>query len=251
VKFTPKKGNVQLMARRTASEVQISVKDSGEGIDPQFLPHIFEPFRQAESPQTRVHGGLGLGLAIVRHLVELHGGTVTAESPGDGEGSTFTVLLPVAPVYSSDSSEGRFHPAARETLPAFECPDRLDGLRVLVVDDEPDTRDLVKAGLTHCGALVRTVGSAPEALAEMEKEPPDVLISDIGMPNEDGYDLIRQVRALPVERGGNVPAIALTAYARAEDRMQALRAGYQMHVPKPVELAELAAVTLSLARRAV
>jgi CheY-like chemotaxis protein len=182
-------------------------------------------------------------------LVELHGGSVRAESPGEGQGSTFTVLLPVAPVYSSGPSEERVHPAARDTLPSYDCLDRLDGLRVLVVDDEADTRELLKAGLGRCGAEVTAVGSAAEALAAMDEAAPDLLISDIGMPGEDGYDLLRRVRRLPAASGGSVPAIALTAYARVEDRMQALRAGYQMHVTKPVELAELAAVAASLARR--
>ncbi|HEY0174346.1 MAG TPA: ATP-binding protein, partial [Pyrinomonadaceae bacterium] len=249
IKFTPRGGRVQVRMERVNSHVEIAVSDTGAGIVPDFLPHVFDRFRQADQKTTRRHGGLGLGLAIVRHLVELHGGSVRAESAGEGQGSTFTVLLPVAPVYASDPSEGRVHPAARDTLPPFECPDRLDGLRVLVVDDEPDTRDMLKAGLEHCGANVTTVGSAAEAFALIEREPPHVLISDIGMPEEDGYDLIRKVRKLPAERGGRVPAIALTAYARAEDRMHALRAGYQMHVPKPVELVELAAVTASLARR--
>jgi PAS domain S-box-containing protein len=249
IKFTPRGGRVQVRLERVNSHIEIAVSDTGAGIEPHFLPHVFDRFRQADGTTTRHHGGLGLGLAIVRHLVELHGGTVRAESPGEGQGSTFTVLLPVAPVYSSDSPAERVHPAARDTLPAFECPDRLDGLRVLVVDDEPDTREMLKAGLGHCGAEVTAAASAAEALSEMEKSPPDVLISDIGMPEEDGYALIRKLRDMPAGRGGNVPAIALTAYARTEDRLQALRAGYQMHVTKPVELTELAAVVASLAKR--
>ncbi|HEX8556760.1 MAG TPA: PAS domain S-box protein [Pyrinomonadaceae bacterium] len=249
IKFTPRGGRVQVRLERVNSHIEIAVTDTGLGIARDFLPHVFDRFRQADGTTTRHHGGLGLGLAIVRHLVELHGGTVRAESPGEGQGSTFTVLLPVAPVYASDSSETRVHPAARETLPVFECPDRLDGLRVLVVDDEPDTREMLKAGLGQCGAEVMVAASAADALAELQKSPPDVLISDIGMPDEDGYALIRKVRDLPAGRGGNVPSIALTAYARTEDRLQALRAGYQMHVTKPVELTELAAVVASLAKR--
>jgi CheY-like chemotaxis protein len=159
------------------------------------------------------------------------------------------VLLPVAPVYHAGEADARVHPAARSRLPAFESFDRLDGLRVLVVDDEPDTRDMLKAGLGQCGAEVVAAASAAEALEAIEKSAPDLLISDIGMPDEDGYELMRRVRLLPAESGGRVPAIALTAYARVDDRMQALRAGYQMHVPKPVELAELAAVAASLVRR--
>ena len=249
IKFTPKGGRVQVRLERVNSHIEIAVSDNGQGIPSDFLPHVFDRFRQADGTTTRHHGGLGLGLAIVRHLIELHGGTVRAESPGEGRGAVFTVLLPVAPVYPAGSSEERVHPAARDTLPAFECPDRLDDLRVLVVDDEPDTREMLKAGLGQCGAVVTTVGSAAEALSEIAKAPPDVLVSDIGMPDEDGYELIRKVRNLRAERGGAVPAIALTAYARTEDRLQALRAGYQMHVTKPVELTELAAVVSSLAKR--
>ena len=250
IKFTPRGGRVQVRMERVNSHVEIAVSDTGPGIAPEFLPHVFERFRQADQRTTRQHGGLGLGLAIVRHLVELHGGSVRAESPGEGQGSTFTVLLPVAPVYQSGDLAERVHPAARDTLPVFECVERLDGLRVLVVDDEPDTRELLKVGLGRCGAEVSAAGSAGEALALMKAAVPDLLISDIGMPDEDGYALMRRVRQLQAEAGGRVPAIALTAYARTEDRMQALRAGYQMHVPKPVELAELVTVAASLARRA-
>lgn len=249
IKFTPKGGRVQIRLERVNSHIEITVSDNGAGIAPEFLPHVFDRFRQADGSTTRRHGGMGLGLAIVRHLVELHGGTVHAESPGKGQGSTFRVLLPVAPVYQRIDMEVRMHPAARDTLPSYECPDRLDGLRVLVVDDEPDTLELLKAGLGQCGAEVVTARSAGEALEAMATAVPGVLISDIGMPDEDGYDLIRRVRQLPAESGGRVPAIALTAYARTEDRMQALKAGYQMHVPKPVELAELVAVVASLVRR--
>jgi PAS domain S-box-containing protein len=249
IKFTPRGGRVQVRLERINSHIEIGVSDSGAGITPEFLPYVFDRFRQADGRTTRQHGGLGLGLSIVRHLVELHGGTVRAESHGEGQGATFTVLLPVAPVYQSSDQERRVHPAARDTLPSYDCPERLDGLKVLVVDDEPDTRDLLKAGLGQCGAQVTVVGSASEALEAIGNDVPDLLISDIGMPEEDGYELIRRVRELPADDGGKVPAIALTAYARVEDRMQALRAGYQMHVPKPVELAELVAVAASLVQR--
>ncbi|HYY96225.1 MAG TPA: ATP-binding protein, partial [Pyrinomonadaceae bacterium] len=249
IKFTPRGGRVLVRMERVNSHVEITVSDTGAGIAPEFLPHVFDRFRQADQRTTRQHGGMGLGLAIVRHLVELHGGTVRAESAGEGQGSTFTVLLPVAPVYQVAVEGARVHPAARDTMPSFDCADRLDGLRVLVVDDEPDTRELLKAGLGQCGAEVTVAGSAVEALAAISGGAPDLLISDIGMPDEDGYDLIRRVRELPAESGGKVPAIALTAYARTEDRLQALRAGYQMHVPKPVEMAELVAVAASLVRR--
>lgn len=249
IKFTAKGGRVQVRLERINSHIEISVSDTGVGIKPEFLPHVFERFRQADQKTTRQHGGLGLGLAIVRHLVELHGGTVQAESPGEGQGATFVVKLPVVPVYRKDNLAERVHPAASESLPAYGCPERLDGLKVLVVDDEADTRELLKVGLGHCGAEVLTAGSALEALEAIEEERPQLLISDIGMPDEDGYELIRQVRALPATRGGKIPAIALTAYARTEDRLRALRAGYQMHISKPVELAELVAVMASLVRR--
>ncbi|HEX7176604.1 MAG TPA: PAS domain S-box protein [Pyrinomonadaceae bacterium] len=249
IKFTPRGGRVQIRLERVNSHIEIAVADTGAGITPEFLPHVFDRFRQADQKTTRRYGGLGLGLSIVRHLVELHGGTVRAESAGEGQGSTFTVLLPVAPVYQTGVEGGRVHPAARDTLPSYECADRLDGLRLLVVDDEQDTRELLKAGLGRYGAEVTAAGSAAEALEAVRAAVPDLLISDIGMPGEDGYDLIRRVRALSAEAGGRVPAIALTAYARVEDRMQALRAGYQMHVPKPVEMAELVAVAASLVRR--
>ncbi|MFL6337165.1 MAG: PAS domain S-box protein [Pyrinomonadaceae bacterium] len=249
IKFTPRGGRVQVRLERVNSHVEVAVSDDGAGIPPDFLPHVFDRFRQADQKTTRQHGGMGLGLAIVRHLVELHGGTVRAESGGEGQGATFTVLLPVAPVYHSDEEGARVHPAARSTLPTFELFDRLDGLKVLVVDDEPDTREMLKAGLGQCGAEVWVAASAAEALEAIEQAPPDLIISDIGMPGEDGYEMMRRIRRLPAEAGGRVPAIALTAYARVEDRMHALRAGYQMHVPKPVELAELAAVAASLAGR--
>jgi PAS domain S-box-containing protein len=251
IKFTPKGGRVQVRLERINSHIEITVSDTGQGIEPEFLPLVFDRFRQADQKTTRRHGGLGLGLAIVRHLVELHGGTVHAESDGEGRGATFIVKLPIVPVYQRDKLSERVHPAARDTLPAFDCPERLDGLKVLVVDDEADTLELLRVGLGECGAQVTTAGSAEEALEAVAKERPDLLVSDIGMAGVDGYDLIRKIRALPAGSGGRVPAIALTAYARTEDRLRALRAGYQMHVPKPVELTELITVLASLARRDV
>jgi signal transduction histidine kinase/CheY-like chemotaxis protein len=249
IKFTPKGGRVQVRLQRINSHIEITVSDTGAGIAPEFLPHVFDRFRQADQRTTRQHGGLGLGLAIARHLVELHGGTVHAESEGEGAGATFTVRLPVAPVYEADAAAERVHPAARDTLPLYECADRLDGYKLLVVDDEPDTREMLRLGLAHCGADVTVVGSAREALEAMAARAYDIVICDIGMPEMDGYEFIRRVRALPAEHGGRVPAVALTAYARTEDRLQALRAGYQMHVPKPAELAELVAVAASLIKR--
>jgi PAS domain S-box-containing protein len=249
IKFTPRGGRVQIISERVNSHLEIVVNDTGQGISADFLPYVFDRFRQADQKTSRQHGGMGLGLAIVRHLVELHGGTVSATSEGEGKGATFTVRLPITPLYQLDSSGGRVHPAARDLLPPDEGTDRLDGLSILVVDDEPDTRELLKQGLEYCGAKVRVAGSANEAVDQLIVSVPDILISDVGMPGIDGYDLIRQIRGLPRERGGKVAAIALTAYTRTEDRLQALRAGYDMHVPKPVELAELVAVAVSVARR--
>lgn len=249
IKFTPRGGRVQIRSERVNSHLEIVVSDTGQGISPEFLPHVFDRFRQADQKTSRQHGGMGLGLAIVRHLVELHGGTVSASSDGEGQGATFTVMLPISPVYQVDSSGGRVHPAARDLLPPNDSTDRLDGFNILVVDDEADTRELLRQGLEYCGARVKVVGSAAEALEALRGPLPDILISDIGMPGTDGYDLIRQVRKLPVSQGGKIAAIALTAYTRVEDRLQALRAGYDMHVPKPVELAELVAVAASVTRR--
>jgi PAS domain S-box-containing protein len=247
IKFTPRGGRVQVRLERANSQVEIAVTDTGAGIDPEFLPHVFERFRQADQKSTRQHGGLGLGLAIVRHLMELHGGTVRADSGGEGAGATFTVTLPVAAVHRSDDAEERVHPAARDMRPSHGCPERLDGLRVLVVDDEPDAREMLSVGLGQCGAKVTTASSAREALEAVAGGKFDAMISDIGMPGEDGYELIRRVRALP--SGGRIPAVALTAYARTEDRLRALRAGFEMHVSKPVELTELVVVIANLVRR--
>lgn len=249
IKFTPRGGRVQIRSERVNSHLEIVVSDTGQGIPADFLPHVFDRFRQADQKTSRQHGGMGLGLAIVRHLVEMHGGTVSAHSDGEGTGATFTLVLPITPLYQVDSSGGRVHPAARELMPPDDSTDRLDGLRILVVDDEADTRELLRQGLEYCGASVRVVGTAAEAIDELMSSVPDILISDIGMPETDGYDLIKQIRALPPDRGGKVAAVALTAYTRIEDRLQALRAGYDMHVPKPVELAELCAVAASVARR--
>lgn len=249
IKFTPRGGRVQIRSERVNSHLEIVVSDTGQGISPDFLPHVFDRFRQADQKTSRQHGGMGLGLAIVRHLVELHGGNVSATSDGEGQGATFTVRLPISPIYQVDPSGARVHPAARDLLPPNDTTERLDGLRILIVDDEPDTRDLLRQGLEYCGANVRLAGSAAEAVDAIVAEVPDIMISDIGMPGIDGYDLIRQIRELPADAGGKVAAVALTAYTRVEDRLQALRAGYDMHVPKPVELAELVAVAASVARR--
>jgi PAS domain S-box-containing protein len=252
IKFTPRSGRVQVRLERINSHVEIIVADDGQGISPDVLPFIFERFRQADSTTTRAHGGLGLGLAIVRHLVEMHGGTVEVESPGEGLGATFCVKLPLAAVRSFKTRRAReaerAHPTTSDGSP-FNCPPELDGLRLLVVDDEEDTRTLLKAVLEQCGASVTTVSSAGEALVALKRSRPHVLISDLGMPEEDGYTLIKRVRALSEEEGGQTPSAALTAYARVEDRMKVLRSGFQIHITKPVEPAELVAVVANLAGR--
>ncbi|MEH2137266.1 PAS domain S-box protein [Nostoc sp.] len=248
VKFTPKGGRVDVQLERIESSVQIRVSDTGMGIAGEFLPHVFERFRQADSSITRSHGGLGLGLAIVRHLVELHGGTVSVESPGIGQGATFIVNLPMKAVYVEANTAKQLS-SLTDIQEANNYLPRLDNLRVLIVDDEAEARHLLTTILEQYGAQVIAVSSASDALLALQKVCPHIMVSDIGMPQEDGYALIRQVRALPAERGGRVPAVALTAYARAEDRTQALLAGFQLHVPKPVNPAELAAVVANLTGR--
>jgi len=247
IKFTPPGGQVEVKLERVAQQVEITVTDSGQGISAEFLPFVFERFRQADMKTTRAHGGLGLGLAIVRQLVELHGGTVDVRSPGEAQGSTFIVRLPFLAVYqqSGEVDESRLSSSHL----AQDFPDDLAGVKVLVVDDEIDATDLLCSFLSQCGAIVTSAQSVSEALDLVQRVKPDVLISDIGMPGEDGYELMRKVRALPRAKGGKVPALALTAYARAEDRLAALRAGYQMHIAKPIELTELVAVVASLAER--
>jgi len=240
IKFTPRGGNVWLRLARTGDSAEIEVQDDGLGIRAEFLPHVFERFRQSDSSSTRPHGGLGLGLAIARHLVELHGGTIEVHSEGDGKGSTFRVRLPL-----SDDVDGASHGAAAR--PGESAAPRLTGVRVLVVEDEADTRELMKTVLGQLGAEVTVTASAGDALRILDGTPPDVLLSDIEMPEMDGYALMRAIRERTPERGGLVPAAALTAYARAEDRLRALRAGYQVHLAKPIEPAELAAVVASLA----
>ncbi|HYO99002.1 MAG TPA: hybrid sensor histidine kinase/response regulator, partial [Pyrinomonadaceae bacterium] len=258
IKFTPKDGRVQVLLARVNSHLELTVSDTGQGIEEKFLPYVFDRFRQADPSTTRKHGGLGLGLAIVRHLVELHGGTVTVESRGAGQGTTFKVLLPLMIVHQpefapagAEAADGatRTHPTAASARLTLQCPPELEGLRVLLVEDEPDAREMLVAVLRQCRADVRAVSNAADALLQLEAWRPEVLISDIEMPGEDGYTLIRKIRALRPEHGGKIPAAALTAYARAEDRMRALLAGFQLHVPKPVEPAELAAVVASLAGR--
>ena len=252
IKFTPKGGRVQVRMRRVDPQVSIVVSDSGPGISAEFLPHVFERFRQGDASTTRSQMGLGLGLAIVRHLVELHGGTVEASSPGEGQGSTFSVQLPLLPATRTGASKGSAAAGAEApaAVPAGAGP-RLDGLRVLLVDDDTAGREATATSLQAMGARVTVAGSAAEALEALRRERPDVLLSDIEMPGEDGHTLIRKVRALAPEEGGDVPAAALTAYARGEDRQKALQAGFQVHVAKPVQPEELAALVADLAARRV
>jgi len=246
VKFTSSGGTVSIAIRKRPSSVELIVTDDGQGIAPDFLPNVFERFRQADASPSRKQGGLGLGLAIVRHLVELHGGTVRVESEGVGRGAVFTVSLPTSPTRAT--SVERLPALSMVSPPSVAPPNELDGLRVLVVDDEPDVRELLSEMLATCSAQVVTAGSTAEALQLVQELRPDVIVSDIGMPREDGYVLIRKVRALPHARGGRTPAVALTAYTRFEDRTKALIAGFNLHVPKPVEPAELIAVLMSLTR---
>jgi signal transduction histidine kinase/CheY-like chemotaxis protein len=244
VKFAPKGGLVEVRLERADSHVEIIVSDNGQGIRPEFLPYVFERFRQEEGGASRQQGGLGLGLAIVRHIVELHGGTVRATSEGLGKGATFTVALPIVRARAM-SPDGLRDAAVIRNL-ARDNPPSLAGVRALFVDDEADARELVTIMLAQGGAEVRTAVSATEALATCDEWRPDVLISDIGMPGEDGYMLMKKLRARESERGGHIPAIALTAYGRREDHRRALSAGYEFYIPKPVDPAELLAVVASL-----
>jgi signal transduction histidine kinase/ActR/RegA family two-component response regulator len=250
VKFTPKGGRVQVYLQRVNSQVEIVVSDDGQGIPADVLPFVFEPFRQGDSSSTRAHSGLGLGLALVKDLVELHGGTVTAQSDGPGKGATFVVALPLPIAQIPEGRTPRVHPTAVSEPPAGVGAVRLDGLRVLAVDDDPDALELATFILGGAGAQVRTCLSAGEARDALRAWRPDVLVSDIEMPGEDGYALIRWVRGLPAQEGGRTPAVAVTAYGRTEDRVLSLTAGYNMHVPKPVDPGEFTTIIASLAGRA-
>jgi len=247
VKHTPRGGHVQVRLERINSHVELSVSDDGDGIHPALLPRLFERFQQGDAQGGR-QGGLGLGLAIVRHIVELHGGGVSAHSEGAGRGSVFRVRLPLMPALPLDLRDtARRHPSAAAAPEPLELAD-LEGVRVLVVDDEPDSNAAVQAVLARCGAEVRVAGSVEHALEIFGRWRPHVVVSDIGMPGEDGYALIAQLRARAPEHGGNVPALALTAYARTEDRVRTLAAGFQMHLAKPVDPSELGAAVARLAR---
>jgi PAS domain S-box-containing protein len=242
VKFTPKGGRIHVTVERVNSHVEVAVADTGIGIAPEILDHIFERFKQADASTTRRHGGLGLGLSIARHLVELHGGIVHARSPGTNGGATFMVSLPLLPLHAEPerSAAEQRHAALDEAA----NPTDLTKIKVLAVDDDIDSLGIIRRMLERRGAEVRVAGSMDEALAVFAEFAPDVLLSDIGMPEHDGYELISRVRALPT--GRRVAAVALTALARPEDRTRALRAGFQMHVAKPVDAADLVAVVRNL-----
>jgi PAS domain S-box-containing protein len=242
VKFTSEGGRVEARLSRTDGHIEITVTDTGMGIEPQFIPYVFDRFRQADSTSTREYGGLGLGLAIVRHVVEMHGGTVAASSPGKGQGATFKVRFPIA-------SPDLLQPEVRPQPNQMDDKQNLGGVRVLVVDDDLDTLEMLKVILQNRGAEVITASSAGDALTALEHSLPDALVSDLAMPEHDGHELIAHIRQRGPERGGNIPAVALTAYARVEDRVRALTAGFQMYLPKPVDPNELVAVVANLTHR--
>jgi CheY-like chemotaxis protein len=261
VKFTPEGGSVEVGLTCDERHVELEVSDTGQGISQDFLPYIFDRFRQADGTTTRKHGGLGLGLAIVRHLVELHGGTIRAHSDGDGQGATFTLSLPLASALSLTGDDRDVGATEQpDTMTAASSDGKepqplahsevLGGLRILIVDDEADTRELVQEVLARQGAEVRASESAAEALRTLAAWNPDLLISDIGMPVEDGYELIRQVRKFDAEHHGQIPAVALTAYVGAEDHRRALAAGFQTHLAKPIVPKALVEIVARVAGRA-
>jgi signal transduction histidine kinase/ActR/RegA family two-component response regulator len=243
IKFTPENGRVDVSIKRAGSNLELAVEDTGEGISPDFLPHVFDRFRQADSASSRRRGGLGLGLAIVRQLVELHGGAVRAESSGPGKGAKFTVRLPIL----TSPRVRQLRSRAAEGRPPLPL-ERLDGLHILVVEDNADGREIMSMVIEQSGGRVTAVASAREALDALESLQPDVLVSDIGLPDEDGYALIRRLRSREAERGGFLPAVAMTGFVRTEDRARILAAGFQVHVPKPVDPAELTAAIAAVAR---
>lgn len=251
IKFTPKDGSIQVSLERINSHVEITVSDSGIGIDKDFLPYVFDRFRQADSTSSKRYGGLGLGLSIVRQLVELHGGTVEANNREDVTGAVFIVKLPVMAIHSKSdqrANENEQNIKAVGGAIAFDCPPSIEGTKILVVDDEPDARMLLRAILEQCGAEVETAENALQTLSMLEEYEPDILVSDIGMPDVDGYELIGKIREKEKGSGKRLPAVALTAFARTEDRLKALSAGFNMHIPKPVEPAELIVVIANLTK---
>jgi CheY-like chemotaxis protein/anti-sigma regulatory factor (Ser/Thr protein kinase) len=248
IKFTPKGGQVQVLLQRVNSHIELSVSDTGIGIPANFLPHVFDRFAQLDSSTTRTFGGLGLGLAIAKQLVELHGGTIRATSQGENKGSTFFVELPISIVQIEDERAPRMHPTAEGAADEAVPLPKLDGIHVFVVDDEPDARELLRRVLEGQGAKVTSFSGAADALTALASTKPSVLISDIGMPGTDGYQMIRELRASET-RTERVPALALTAFARAEDRKRSLVAGYQAHLAKPFDIAELILVVADLVGR--
>jgi signal transduction histidine kinase/CheY-like chemotaxis protein len=250
VKFTQRKGSVEIRLKRVESDLEFVVADNGEGIEATFLPHVFDSFRQSDTTVSRRHGGLGIGLSIAKHIVELHGGSVEARSAGAGQGATFFVRLPIHSPVSASQGSSQVPATTTEQQGDLSLPTGLEGIRVLVVDDDPDARDLVAYVLERCGMELRVAGSAREALAELETYTPHVVISDIGMPGEDGYALVRSIRTHASEEKRNIPAIALTAFARNEDRTRALVEGFNLHMAKPVEPTALVGAVADLTGRA-
>ena len=246
VKFTPPNGQVEVTLEQNNDIVQIIVSDTGQGISPEFLPFVFERFRQADGSSTRMHDGLGLGLSIVRHLAELHGGSIHAASDGKDKGSTFTLTLPYSLVIKTSSETP--HKRTNENNPNKHFNPELNGVRVLIVDDDVDTCLMLTYALNHFGAVAKTSTSVSEAFASMNEWTPDVLLTDINMPGEDGYTLISRLRSLTPEKGANIPAIALTAMARSEDSEQAISAGFQLHLAKPINIEELAGAIANLTK---
>jgi signal transduction histidine kinase/ActR/RegA family two-component response regulator len=246
IKFTPENGRIEVRVKRTNSNVEVEVTDTGQGIKPEFLPFVFERFRQADSSYTRQVGGLGLGLAIVRHLVEMHGGSVAVESEGENKGATFKIMLPVIaePAAEKFSQQTSAKPSAQ---PGTESP--LKGVRVLLVEDNEDSRDMLQIMFEQKGMEVTAVDSAAAALSAIKQLPPDILVSDVGLPGEDGYELISKLRQLPPEQGSMIPAVALTGYASLQDRVRAFDAGYQEHLAKPVDIDKLLELVKNLVIR--
>jgi CheY-like chemotaxis protein/anti-sigma regulatory factor (Ser/Thr protein kinase) len=256
IKFTPEEGKIEVRSLQVGSRVHIQVKDTGIGIQPEFIPFVFDRFRQADSSTTRAHGGLGLGLAIVRHLVELHHGKIYVESEGEGKGATFTLELLLSNTSPSKLSSFKQRivmaedDASRREIDV-ESSNTLSGLQILLVDDEQDVREVLTTVMEGSGAKVIAASSVQEALQVLDQMQPDVLVSDIAMPQQDGYMLIRQVRERETRQGGCLPALALTAYVREEDCQQALKSGFQRHMSKPVDTTELVMTVANLTGRAV
>ncbi|MFN2512120.1 MAG: ATP-binding protein, partial [Pyrinomonadaceae bacterium] len=248
IKFTPSGGNVSLSVHDIGMQVEVRVADTGQGISRDFLPFVFDRFRQADSTSTRQHGGLGLGLAIARHLVEIHGGTIMAESAGEGKGATFSLRLPSV---GSDSSPSRTASTGKATVDRVEFKSQLEGIHVLLVEDDLDTLDLLCAALKHQRATVTAVSSAAEALASIRVSTPDIVVSDIAMPGVDGYQLMKKIRAMSSDDDRHIPVVAITAYAKEEDRQKALSSGFQSYLAKPIELSELVSAVANGVRKNV